>query len=214
MKSHFRKRLSKFVMNRLDPPPSDRFPDATLLTGQILVRDKFLPADQFIAVQRWAYQMETPMTREQRKWDQFITRDFGENKSSRQWASNHDDMPDEPKGFIAALRAAGVVKQDDLIHIGVYRWERLSGMGIHQDNHTDTAITFYLNDVWDTNWGGDFIYYEDNQDLALGMGHAVMPAANRLVVNHSTILHKVSYCSITAPDRVTLQAFVYKGHAR
>ena len=38
-------------------------------------------------------------------------------------------------------------------------------------------------------------------------------AANRLVVNHNTINHKVCYCSVTAQDRVTLQAFVYKGQS-
>lgn len=213
MKTTLRKRLSKFAMAVLDPPPSTKFPDTMLLAGQILIRDNFLPGEQFIAIQRWAYQMAAPFNREQRKWDQYITRDFGENKSSRQWASNHDDMPEEPKQFIEALREAGVVTRDDLIHIGVYRWERLSGMGLHFDSHTDTAITFYLNDLWDPNWGGDFIFYEGKQEFALGMGRSVMPTANRLVVNHSTVRHKVSYCSITAPDRVTLQAFVYKGQS-
>jgi len=185
-----------------------------LLTGQILVRDKYLPEEQFIELQRWAYQMDTPFTREQRNWSEIIKRDFAENKASRQWASNHNDVPPVLQKFIATLRDAEIVGKNDLIHIGVYRWERLSGMGMHLDSHTDTAITFYLNDVWDSNWGGDFIYYEGKQELALGVGHAVMPAANRLVVNHSTIHHKVAYCSITSPDRVTLQAFVFKGQTR
>jgi len=214
MKTTFRKKLSKFVIHRLDPPPSAKHPNTMLLTGQILVRDKFLPEEQFIELQRWAYQMDTPFTREQRNWSEIIKRDFAENKASRQWASNHDDVPPVLQKFIAALREAEIVTRDDLIHIGVYRWERLSGMGMHLDSHTDTAVTFYLNDVWDSNWGGDFVYYEGKQELALGVGHAVMPAANRVVVNHSTIHHKVSYCSITAPDRVTLQAFVFKGQTR
>jgi len=211
MKTTFRKKLSKFVMRRLDPPPSTDFAHTLLLTGQIMVRDKFLPEDQFIELQRWAYQTETPYTREDRKWSEVIKRDFGENKASRQWASNHDDVPPVLQKFITALRDAEIVKQNDLIHIGVYRWERLSGMGMHEDSHTDTAITFYLNDVWNKNWGGDFVYYEGKQELALGLGRSVTPAANRVVVNHSTIDHKVTYCAITAPDRVTLQAFVYKG---
>ena len=164
-----------------------------------------------MALQRWAISVPTPNTRKERNWQELLIRDFGENKGSRQWASNHDDVPDELRFFIDALRAAEIISPSDLLHVGVYRWERLSGMGLHTDAHTDTAVTFYMNDVWDRNWGGDFTYYESRSDLDMGIGHSVAPAANRLVVNHSTIDHKVNYCSTTAQDRLTLQAFVYKG---
>ena len=164
-----------------------------------------------MALQRWAISVPTPNTRKERNWQELLIRDFGENKGSRQWASNHDDVPDELRFFIDALRAAEIISPSDLLHVGVYRWERLSGMGLHTDGHTDTAVTFYMNDVWDRNWGGDFTYYESRSDLDMGIGHSVAPAANRLVVNHSTIDHKVNYCSTTAQDRLTLQAFVYKG---
>ncbi|MGI9308068.1 MAG: 2OG-Fe(II) oxygenase [Gammaproteobacteria bacterium] len=207
----FRKRLARAINRRLDPPPPHKGPHTVLLSGKILVRDDFLPSEDFIALQRWAVSVPTPKTRKDREWQQLLVRDFGENKGSRQWASDHDDVPEEAQPFVKALREAEIIAKDDLLHFGVYRWERLSGMGIHTDAHTDTAITFYLNDVWEKNWGGDFTYYESPSDLEIGIGHTVSPAANRLVVNHSTIDHKVNYCSTTAQDRLTLQAFVYKG---
>ena len=214
MRGSFRKRLTKAVMRRLDPPPPAHLPDTTLLSGQILVRDNLLDTGDFIKLQRWAFNVATPRTRDDRNWDELIKRDFAENKSTRQWQSDQDDVPEEAQVFLNVLRKNNIIADDDLLHFGVYRWERLSGMGVHQDSHTDTAITFYLNDVWEKDWGGDFVYYESSDDLRAGVGVAVMPAANRLVVNHSTIHHKVNYCSITAQDRVTIQAFVYKGQSR
>jgi hypothetical protein len=64
-------------------------------------------------------------------------------------------------------------------------WQQLFGLRLHTNAHTDTAITLYLNKVWDKNRGDDISYYESLQDLEIGIGHSVSPAANRLVVNHS-----------------------------
>ncbi len=210
-KQPFRKRLARAISRRLDPPPPVAGPSTVLLSGKILVKDNFLPEQEFIALQRWAFSVETPRTRKDRQWHEQLNRDFAENKSSRQWSSEHDDMPEEARKYVERLREAGIIKQTDIIHLGVYRWERMSGMGLHTDSHTDTAVTFYLNDVWHQDWGGDFTYYENPEDLEMGIGHTASPRRNRLVVNHSTIDHKVNYCSSTAQDRVTLQAFVYKG---
>jgi hypothetical protein len=207
----FRKRLARAINRRLDPPPPVKGPTTVLLSGKILIKDAFLSQNDFIAIQRWAFALETPHTRKDRGWQEQITRDFAANMASRQWSSEHDDMPDEGKRFIAALREAEIIKDSDIIHLGVYRWERLSGMGLHTDGHTDTAITFYLNDVWHPDWGGDFTYYASHDDLEMGLGHSAAPRPNRLVVNHNTVDHKVNYCATTAQDRVTLQAFVYKG---
>jgi hypothetical protein len=207
----FRKRLARAIYYRLDPPPRVKGPNTLLLSGKILVKDDFLPESDFIALQRWAFALDTPRTREDRQWQEQLIRDFGENRSSRQWSSEHDDMPPEPRMFVQRLREANIVSEKDVIHLGVYRWARLSGMGLHTDSHTDTAVTFYLNDVWHPDWGGDFTYYDSRDDLDMGIGHTASPRRNRLVVNHSTIDHKVNYCSSTAQDRVTLQAFVFKG---
>lgn len=209
-----RRRLAKAISNVLDPLPSEAGPGGVLLSGSILVHDNFLDTEEFIALQRWAFSVETPFTRKDRHWGEQLARDFHENKGSRQWASDHSDVPDVLRNFIERLREKGIVRQSDLIHFGVYRWERLSGMGVHNDQHTNMAMTFHLNDAWPRDWGGDFTYYETSRDLDVGIGRSIAPAANRLVVNHSTIDHKVSYCSTTAQDRVTLQAFVYKGKSR
>jgi hypothetical protein len=210
MASKFLNRVRRYLAKRLQPKSSTRHSRATFLSGDIVLINDFLPSEEFIALQRWAFDIATPHSREDRSWKELIKRDFGENKSSRQWASNHDDMPPEPKSFVEALRKAKIVEQSDIIHLAVYRWEQMSGMGVHTDGFTDTAISFYMNDVWSPDWGGDFIYYESSDHLRNGTGQSVMPQANRLVVNRSTIHHKVNYCSNTAQDRVSVQAFVFK----
>jgi hypothetical protein len=213
MIARFINRVRNFLARRVAPPKENSKQQGSLLSGDIVLHDEFLSDEQFIALQHWAFDVATPLTREQRSWKELIKRDFGKNRSSRQWASNHDDMPAEPAAFVQALIDAGIVKETDIIHLAVYRWNQLSGMGLHTDGFTDTAITFYMNDTWSKDWGGDFIYYESAEHVEKGMGNAIMPARNRLIVNRSTVHHKVNYCSNTAQDRVSLQAFVFDGDA-
>lgn len=143
-----------------------------------------------------------------RRWDMAIVRDFSDCMSSRQWSSAEDDIPDEARFFVDAVKKAGMVEPDATVVIGVLRWQQRSGMGEHTDGHSDTAITFYLNDTWNKSWCGDFIFYESREDFNNGFGRAVSPLANRLVINKSRVMHKVTYCSELAVERVTLQAFV------
>jgi len=178
--------------------------------GGVLLQDNFLSDEDFIRVQRWGHSIPCDQDRKQRRWSQSIVLDFEECMSSRQWSSAEDDIPEEAALFIDAVRKTGMVDVDATIVIGVLRWQAKSGMGEHTDGHTDTAITFYLNDIWKRNWFGDFIFYESKAAFEKGYGRTATPMPNRLVVNKSTVMHKVTYCSELAVERVTLQAFVQK----
>ena len=139
-----------------------------------------------------------------------IVRNFSECLSSRQWSSAEDDMPSEARLFVDAVRETGMMDKDATIVVGVLRWQQKSGMGEHSDNHADTAITFYINDAWKDNWFGDLIFYETEEDYERGFGRSVTPCPNRLVINRDTVMHKVTYCSELAVERVTVQGFVLK----
>jgi|GEM_PF-3428785 len=178
--------------------------------GGVVLIDKFLDQQQFIKVQQWAVNAVCDRTRDARKWEQGLILDFNENMGTRQWSTEHDDMPAELKIFTDAVRASGFIDPAAEIYIGVYRWQARSGMGEHFDSHTNTAMTLYLNDIWKDNWFGDFVFYESIEHKAKGMGHAVAPFANRLVINRDTVSHKVTYTSNMAVDRITLQAFLPK----
>ena len=178
--------------------------------GGVILCDGFLDRQEFIKLQQWALKANCDRTRAARKWDQTLIRDFDDNMGTRQWSSKGSDMPAELKMFIDAVHATGFIDPEAEIHIGVYRWKAHSGMGEHHDAHTNTALTFYLNDIWKDDWFGDFIFYESDEAKANGMGHAVAPLANRLVINRDTVSHKVTYTSNVAMDRLTLQAFLPK----
>ena len=50
----------------------------------------------------------------------------------------------------------------------LYKYEYGSGILMHQDHAeksdaTRYGISFYLNDEWNANWGGELIVYEDNE---------------------------------------------------
>ena len=210
VKRALRKILPESVKRKLKGTEQISASAQTFADGGVVLIDKFLDPQQFIKVQQWAVNAVCDRTREARKWEQGLILDFDESSGSRQWSTEHDDMPPELKIFVDAVRATGFIGPTAEIHIGVYRWHARSGMGEHFDAHTNTAITFYLNDTWKDNWFGDFIFYESNEHKVKGMGHAVAPLANRVVINRDTVSHKVTYTSNMAVDRITLQAFLPK----
>lgn len=74
----------------------------------------------------------------------------------------------------------------------------------HDDSHCDGAATIYLNDDWDKNWGGLFLY--DQGDGIRGL----VPKKNMMAFQPGGIPHSVSVLSPQAPVRVTVQAFMGK----
>ncbi len=206
----FRKRLVHAITRRLDPPPPSDAARSFAINDSVLVRDSFLDDNEFVQLQHWAYNLETPFTREQCNWTDTAILDFAEARSSGNWTTEQNDIPQVLQVFIRRLEEARIANSGDVLQLGVYRWERLSGISVHQDSFSDAALTFYLNDVWHPNWGGEFTFFESPEHLERGFGQAVSPRRNRLLVNHSNVNHKVSYCSTTAQDRVTLQGFIYR----
>jgi hypothetical protein len=182
----------------------------TVANGKVTLQDSFLSPNDFIKVQNWGLSVPCELNREDRKWSMSIVRNFAECYSSRQWSSEEDDMPPEARLFVNAVYESKLVEPDAVIVVGILRWQQKSGMGEHTDGHTNTAITFYLNDTWKDNWYGDLIFYESMEDYKRGFGRSVTPVANRLVINRDTVMHKVTYCSELAVERISIQGFVLK----
>jgi len=175
---------------------------------EIAIYDNFFPDEEFRQIQHWALNLPANLTREDRDWSIYIKLDFDECLMSRMWLTDDNDLPPEAQLFVDRVRSTDFVEDDASILLGVYRWQGGSGMGEHSDGHTETAITFYLNDTWQKNWFGDFVFYETKEAEQRGFGRAISPFANRLVINKNTIPHKVAYSSRLSVERVTVQAFV------
>ena len=82
-----------------------------------------------------------------------------------------------------------------------------SSLNWHKDFSPIVAsITIYLNDEWDKNWGGLFMYTE-NDEITNDI-NAVFPKNNLAILQkNSNIWHSVSPTSKNAPIRVSLQMF-------
>ena len=64
--------------------------------------------------------------------------------------------------------------------------------------------TVYLNDRWEAEWGGHFLYRLPDGAIA----EPVVPRFNRAVVNGSALKHCTTVVEVSAPEpRFTLQVF-------
>lgn len=90
------------------------------------------------------------------------------------------------------------------IHLGC----RLSYIPWHADNDYTLAITCYLNEIWDKDFGGYFLYEEDY------CIKAIPPQRNLGLIYEPPLSHCVTPCIIDAPIRESLQIFVKNPDAK
>jgi Rps23 Pro-64 3,4-dihydroxylase Tpa1-like proline 4-hydroxylase len=134
------------------------------------------------------------------------------SRSSYQWADNvvrasqpvlirHYD-PGLSAIILDQLIKRGIVSTRDF-RVMNYAWSRLSYIPWHNDKTHDVGISVYLNDVWDPDWGGLFLYRDETGNIR---GHA--PKFNTGVKNAGHVQHATT---MVAPDaaspRLTLQLF-------
>lgn len=136
------------------------------------------------------------------------------------WKSNYSWMSDVFKGsfpvqcrlmedplktrILDALLEKGIIDTKNYV-VSNFAWTRLSYIPWHNDGIYDGgAVTIYLNPTWDENWGGMFMYKENNSDEIYGL----MPKFNTAVKVLNYTLHSVSHISpMAACPRYTLQLF-------
>ena len=83
-------------------------------------------------------------------------------------------------------------------------WQNGSYIPFHNDPQVLYGSTIYLNDSWEKDFGGLYIY-EDKDIL-----RAICPKYNQCIINNSNILHGTSIISNLAPLRETIQSFIRK----
>jgi Rps23 Pro-64 3,4-dihydroxylase Tpa1-like proline 4-hydroxylase len=80
----------------------------------------------------------------------------------------------------------------------------LSFIDWHKDSHCIAALTVYLNEKWNDNWGG-YLIYEENDELK-----AIKPEKNLAIIQKTPLNHSVSIVNIGADYRISLQMFLHK----
>jgi Rps23 Pro-64 3,4-dihydroxylase Tpa1-like proline 4-hydroxylase len=85
-----------------------------------------------------------------------------------------------------------------------YVWTKLSYIPWHSDGHRKHAITVYLNEDWDEDWGGVFLYKDANTEQIKGYA----PQFNTAIKHDGGIEHATTMITTDAAClRVTLQLF-------
>ena len=104
--------------------------------------------------------------------------------------------------ILGQLIKRGVVNNSDFVVMN-YAWSRLSYIPWHNDAMHELAITVYLNDTWDQDWGGVFLYKDETAGIR---GYA--PKFNTCVKNAGHVLHSTTMITTDAgAPRLTLQLF-------
>jgi Rps23 Pro-64 3,4-dihydroxylase Tpa1-like proline 4-hydroxylase len=89
-------------------------------------------------------------------------------------------------------------------HVMNYVWTKLSYIPWHNDDHRKTAMTVYLNEEWDEDWGGVFLY----KDASTGQIKGYAPKFNTAIKNDGHIQHATTMITPDAAcPRITLQLF-------
>ena len=80
-----------------------------------------------------------------------------------------------------------------------------AGIGFHNDGHKKFGATIYLNEEWDRNAGGWFIWSSPNIERR-GLHYALLPEKNLMVLNDTYEDHQVTAVSPLYPhSRYTIQ---------
>lgn len=109
------------------------------------------------------------------------------------------------KHILDELIKKGVV-ENETYKVMNFAWTRLSYIPWHNDSNHTEAITIYLNDIWDLDWGGLFLYKDNNQNI-----RAFAPRFNCGLKNWNNILHATTPVSLDAPEpRFSIQIFPKK----
>lgn len=106
-----------------------------------------------------------------------------------------------------SLESNGIIIPNAKIELEAqaYLWHRLSYIPWHNDKEEDDGVryaaTLYLNEEWKDDWGGLFLYKNNNSI------YAESPGFNKLVFNDNNFEHATSMLATDAPFRQTVQLF-------
>ena len=86
-----------------------------------------------------------------------------------------------------------------------YIWNKMAGISNHDDGRYAEGATLYLNEIWDPNWGGLFVWKDKNEKKEYKL-NAICPKQNMLIINDEQEMHLVTPVAPTIPHiRVTIQ---------
>lgn len=75
------------------------------------------------------------------------------------------------------------------LYIQFHVFQYYAGVAVHDDGDRKFGATIYLNKHWDANWGGIFLWKENEDDEVL---KGILPKQNMMVLNDERQMHLVT----------------------
>ncbi len=94
------------------------------------------------------------------------------------------------------------VKDHDIM---IYYWTRFSYIPWHEDQNYEGALTVYLNEEWQPDWGGYFLYEDNKQEI-----RAILPKRNFGLLQQGGIRHSTTPVNFDGGMRISIQVFLEK----
>jgi hypothetical protein len=93
---------------------------------------------------------------------------------------------DRSSQILNCLFKKEILDPNENYHVMNYIWTQGSYIPWHTDDHVKEAMTIYINDFWNINWGGIFLWDENNEIK----GHPPIP--NTAIKNSGELFHHVT----------------------
>lgn len=107
------------------------------------------------------------------------------------------------------LEAYSIKLNTDNCTIQYYQSQAKSGINWHDDGDRAAAITIYLTENWDRDYGGLFSFCMNEDD---GVYTSILPKRNTMLMQKGGVNHGVTQTTDSAPIRRSLQIWIYELH--
>ena len=95
-----------------------------------------------------------------------------------------------------------IKKSTNYLNPMIYFWKKGTGINWHDDGNWKYGATYYINHKWNKNWGGEFMFNDENN-------YGFLPVVgNSLVVVKAPFSHKVNPVISPTMPRITIQIFM------
>ena len=150
---------------------------------------------------------------------QDIRTEVSERHNEEEWRGSFSWSPDLTKGYFTNCLSRTIVgemrerilkeiqpliPECKVYYLQYYIWQQLSGIAVHDDHDKVFGATIYLNDTWQLENGGIFLYKDKEKPGPEWT--ALLPEHNTMVINDNKEKHMVTSVSPYTTDlRYTIQ---------
>ena len=170
-----------------------------------LIINEFLPDELFKKIKNYDYKLDKKNA-SYSHWDEYLFKDDKQNTTMEEVKISNvvsviekgEIQTDENifKEFSQILIDCPFIpyQTNSSIHINYYEYDKFSGINWHDDGSYTLNYSFYINDDWDENWGGETLI-----NTGRGLPLVSYPYSNSLLAIKNGVAHKV--CPVTGPKK-------------